>query len=174
MSPTWIEVDDEVLAKISAGAEAFVDSPNDVLRKLLALAPSRGARCAQHPRSEPARGGRASGPRVLRGEGLPMPEYELPLLRALSQLGGSAPRRRIIEAVKPMLVDRLSKVDHSHLRNGEERWENRLAFVRLRAVERGYIHSNSRRGIWELTEAPIGRLGQLETELQERERTASR
>lgn len=102
-----------------------------------------------------------------------MPEYELPLLRALSQLGGTAPRWQVIEAVKPMLEGRLSEVDHSRLRNGEKRWENRVAFARLRGVERGYIDSNSRRGTWELTDAGIERLGQLEAELQEQERTAS-
>jgi len=99
-----------------------------------------------------------------------MPEYELPLLRALSQLGGSAPRWRVIEAARPMLAGRLSEVDRGHLRNGEERWENRLAFARLRSVERGYLKSTSLRGIWELTDAGIERLGQLEAEAQQQER----
>jgi len=66
-----------------------------------------------------------------------------------------------------MLADRLTEVDHKRLRNGEKRWENRVAFARLRAVERGYIAANSRRGIWELTATSRGRLSELEAELQE-------
>lgn len=169
MTPTWIEIDDDVLAKIKAGAEPFTDSPNDALRELLGLEPAVDSRCAPLPHSRPKRRGWTRPPGVPHGEGLPMAEYELPLLRALSQLGGSAPRWKVIEMAGPMLSDRLSEVDQGSFRNGEARWENRLAFARLRAVERGHIASNSRRGIWELTDAGIERLGQLEIEKRERE-----
>ncbi len=37
MSPQWIEVDDEVMAKVQGQARPFVDSPNDALRGLLGL-----------------------------------------------------------------------------------------------------------------------------------------
>lgn len=171
MSPTWIEIDDDVWAKIKTGAEPFTDSPNDALRKLLGLRPASDSSCAPLPRPKPyRRPGWAPGPRVGNGEGLPMAEYELPLLRSLSQLGGSGPRLKVMELAEPMLADRLSDVDHGRFRNGEKRWENRFAFARLRAVERGHISSNSRRGIWELTDAGIERLGQLEAEIEKRER----
>ncbi|HWA53670.1 MAG TPA: winged helix-turn-helix domain-containing protein [Solirubrobacterales bacterium] len=171
MTPTWIEIDEDVLAKVKASAEPFIDSPNDALRKLLDLKPTSDSSCAPLPRPKPyRRPGWAPGPRARNGEGLPMAEYELPLLRLLSQLGGSGPRWKVMELAESMLADRLSDVDHGRFRNGEKRWENRLAFARLRAVERGHISSSSRRGIWELTDAGIERLGQLEVEIGKRER----
>lgn len=103
-----------------------------------------------------------------------MEEYELPLLRAISQLGGSAPSYKVKDVVEPMLADRLAAADHARLQSGDVRWENRLGFARLNAVRRGHLSANSRRGVWELTEAGIERLGQLEAELQEQERMASR
>lgn len=170
MSPTWIEIDDEVMAKIKEEAEPFVDSPNDGLRQLLGLGPASEATCAPLPSRRPPR---ASG-RAPIGKLLPIEEYELPLLRALSQLGGSAQRTQVRDAVEPMLAEKLTDLDHQRLQSGEVRWENRLGFARIEAVRKGSLCSNSRRGIWELTDAGIERLGGLEAELQERERTVPR
>ena len=172
MSPTWIEIDDEVMAKIKEQAEPFVDSPNDSLRRHFGL-PAKKSACAPRPKKTPPPPS-PSTPRAPSGELLPMEEYELPLLRAISQLGGSAPSCKVREAVEPMLADRLAAPDHARLQSADVRWENRLGFARLNAVRRGHLSANSRRGVWELTEAGIERLGQLEAELQERERTASR
>lgn len=172
MSPTWIEIDDEVMAKIKAEAEPFVDSPNDALRQLLGLGPAGVATCAPLPTdcSPPALKRR----RAPSGELLSMADYELPLLRALSQAGGSAPKKKVKAAVEATLAEKFTELDCERLESGEIRWENRLGFARLRAIDRGHMRSNSRRGIWELTNAGIERLGELEAELQEQERTASR
>lgn len=173
MSPTWIEIDDEVMAKIKEQAEPFVDSPNDSLRRHFGLRPSKTSACAGRPTESPPSPTSAT-PRAPSGELLPMEEYELPLLRAISQLGGSAPAYKVKEAVEPILADRLAAADRANLQSGDVRWENRLGFARLNAVRRGHLSANSRRGVWELTDAGIERLGQLEAELQEQERTASR
>lgn len=171
MSPTWIEIDDEVLAKIKAHAEPFVDSPNDALRQLLGLGPATEATCAPLPSDQPPQPSRR---RASTGDLLSMADYELPLLRAISQAGGSAPKKKVKACVESMLAERLTDLDRQPLESGEVRWENRLGFARLRAIDRGYLRSDSRRGIWELTDAGIERLGQLEAELQEQERAASR
>jgi Arc/MetJ family transcription regulator len=173
VSPTWIEIDDEVMAKIKERAEPFVDSPNDSLRRHFGLRPSKVSACAERPTEGPP-SPTPSTPRAASGELLPMEDYELPLLRAISQLGGSAPAYRVREAVEAMLADRLAAADRASLHSGDVRWENRLGFARLDAVWRGHLRSDSRRGIWELTDAGIDRLGQLEAELQEQERTGSR
>ena len=172
MSPTWIEIDDEVMAKIKEQAEPFVDSPNDSLRRHFGLRPSKSSACAPRPTESPPPP--PSTPRAPSGALLPMEEYELPLLRAISQLGGSAPAYKVKEAVEPMLADQLAAADRASLQSGNVRWENRLGFARLDAVRRGYLSADSRRGVWELTDAGIERLGQLEAECQERERAASR
>ena len=160
----WIEVDDEVFSVIRGAAEPFTDSPNDALRKLFDFRPAEQPICADRP-APPDRAGWKSR-RLAKGELLSESEYELPILRALSQLGGMAKARQVIEAVRPMVADRLADADHGRMGNGESRWENRARFARLRAVERGFLRSDSRRGIWELTDAGIGRLGQLEAEKQ--------
>ncbi|TMK57404.1 MAG: hypothetical protein E6G51_06475 [Actinobacteria bacterium] len=165
MKTHWIEVDDEVIGVIRRAAEAFTDSPNDALRKMFELGPAALSTCAERPISRrPRPGWRKS--RAADGELVPQSEYELPVLRALSQLGGAAPAWQVVEAVKPMLADRLGAADFGRMANGEERWENRARFARLRAVERGFLRSDSRRGIWELTDEGIARLGELEADQQ--------
>lgn len=172
MSPTWIEIDDEVMAKVKEQAEPFVDSPNDALRQLLGLGPAGEASCAPLPSECPPQAVRRR--RAPSGELLSMDDYELPLLRALSQAGGSVPKKKVKAAVEVMLAERLTGLDREPLESGEIRWENRIGFARLRAIDRGHMRSDSRRGIWELTDAGIERLGELEAELQERERAGSR
>lgn len=171
MSPRWIEVDDEVMARVQGRARPFLDSPNDALRRLLGLGPASEAGCAPLPSDEPpARQARAKS-----GELLPLAAYELPVLRAISQAGGAAWRAEVRDAVEAALAERLTALDRAPLQSGEIRWENRLGFVRLRLIERGHLRSSLRRGLWELTDAGIEELGRLvEEEARKREEEASR
>jgi Arc/MetJ family transcription regulator len=171
MSPQWIEVDDEVMAKVQAQAKPFVDSPNDALRRLLGLGSASEASCAPLPSAEPPT---VRPERAKTGELLPMAEYVLSVLRAVSQAGGSAWRAEVRDAVEAALADRLTALDREPLQNGQVLWENRLGFARLRLIERGHLRSDSRRGLWELTDAGIEELGRLEAETQERESEAAR
>jgi len=59
MSPT-IRVDDEVYALLQARAEAFIDTPNTVLRRILDLEPTAGTTA-----NRPERGGREGASRKL-------------------------------------------------------------------------------------------------------------
>jgi hypothetical protein len=143
MSPQWIEIDDEVMAKVQGQAKPFVDSPNDALRGLLGLGPS-SANCARLPSAQPpVRPARAQS-----GELLPIDEYLLPVLRAISQAGGSAWRAEVKDTVEAPLAERLTALDRTPLKSGEIRWKNRLGFARLRLIERGHLRSDSRRGLW--------------------------
>ena len=166
MSPQWIEVDDEVMAKVQAQARPFVDSPNDALRRLVGLGPASEASCAPLPSAEPPR----QPARAQTGELLPIDSYLLPVLRAVSQAGGSAWRVEVKDAVEAALGDRLTALDRAPLKHGEIRWENRIGFARLRLIERGHLRSDSPRGLWQLTDAGIEELGRLEAETQKRER----
>lgn len=143
MSPS-VEIDDEVWDELKAQAEPFVDTPNTVLRRLLGLASASaaGERSPVSPRA-----GRAP-----MGSLLPEAEYELPILRALADRGGSAPARDVVKAVGEMVADQLTERDREKLRSGGERWQNRIQFSRLRMKERGLIKSGSPRGLWELAE----------------------
>jgi hypothetical protein len=178
MSSSWIEIDDEVLAEIQARATAFVDSPNDALRSVFDLAPGERPTCAPIPRADTPRTRSATPahglPRARSGDILAMEDYELPLLQALAAHGGSASRSMVVEAVEEMLGDRLTATDRGRLQNDEVRWENRLGFARLRAIERGEMRGDSRRGIWELSEAGAERLARADTEGAESAEGAAR
>lgn len=157
MPAKWIQVDEEVLAAIGSLAEPFVDSPNDVIRRLLELPGGERPGCAVAPAT-----GKPGSP--LRGSLLPEADYELPILKVLSERGGRATRPEVKEAVFGLIGSRLSEADRAPLQNGEERWSNRMSFCRRRMLERGYVLAGSRRGVWELSEQGEERLRQLEFE----------
>lgn len=162
MCARWIQVDDEVLAAIGGLAEPFLDSPNDVVRRLLDLPQGHRPSCAVVPVA-----GKPGSP--LRGSLLPEAEYELPILTVLSEHGGRATRPEVKDGVLALLGARLSEADRSELQNGEERWSNRMSFCRRRMFERGYVLAGSRRGVWELSEQGEERLRQLEFEADHEE-----
>lgn len=82
-------------------------------------------------------------------------DYELPILRAIVDRGGSAPAREIIAAVGEGMADRHGPLDTEALPSGAPRWEARARKARSRLVERGWVESKSARGQWEITK--IGR-----------------
>lgn len=100
-------------------------------------------------------------------DALPEGEYELPIARVLVDAGGRAQGREVMAAVRELLDHRFSAADRVRLQNTEERWSNRLRFCRRRMLERGYVRSDSPRGIWELTEAGRQHLRRLEARLAE-------
>lgn len=173
MSPS-IRVDDDVYNFLKGQAEPFVDTPNTVLRRLLALdkgtemTPARpvnseGGSAGQKRRTGERSGLRGSrshrtrsrkrGPRAPAGSLLRADEYVVPLLQVLLEKGGSAPAREVIEAVGNRLDERLTSLDRQPTTSGVVRWQNRVQFVRLRLVEQGLLAKNSPRGVWSLTEA---------------------
>lgn len=163
----WIEIDGEVLAKIGERAEPFADSPNDVLRSAFGLGVGERPTCAPLPSESPPKSVRRSRARV--GDLLPQDEYALPLLTTLADFEGSASRSQVLAALEVTLADRLTALDRCQLQSGEIRWRNRVGFARLRAIDRGHMRSDSRRAIWELTEAGKRVAAQAESKGEERE-----
>lgn len=170
MSPQWIGVDDEVMAKVQAQAKPFVDSPNDALRRLVGLGPTSETSCALRPSTQPPK----RSYRATTGELLPLDEYLLPILRAVFQAGGSAWRAEVKKAVEADLSDRLTVLDRARMQHGAIRWENRLGFARLRLTERRHLRSDSQRGLWELTDAGTEELVQLEAKEARKREEATR
>jgi integrase len=93
---------------------------------------------------------------------LPYTAYELPILRTLAELGGSAPRRQVVVAVRTRLGGRLGELDREILPCGAPRWEMRIDVTRKQLIERGWLRADSRRGLWELARRGVERLGQAE------------
>jgi hypothetical protein len=146
-----IEVDAKVFEVIKKNAEPFVDTPNTVLRRLLGV-----DRDKNRPVSPPATV--IATERAAPGTLLPESEYELPILRFLQERGGRAPSREVVEAVGEALNHKLTDLDRQPLKSGDIRWENRVAFVRLRLIERGELTKGSPRGTWEITDQGRARL----------------
>lgn len=154
----WIEVDGEVLAAIKEAAEPFVDNPNRVLRRLFGLPAIEKDSTALMP-SKIARAPRSSL--------LPMHEFELAILRAVSEAGGEAPRSKMMEVLGRSLEDRLTDLDREPLLSGKLRWLTRVDQARNRLVEKGLLES-SHRGVWKLTSAGAEDLDRREAEAAER------
>jgi hypothetical protein len=179
MSPS-IRVDSEVYGFLKERAEPFVDSPNTVLRRLLALdesaadaratppdGRSRKPRAAKRekmkerrPRSPRSRAKKQASTKAPAGSLLSEEAYVLPLLVALAERGGTAPAGEIIDAVGKQLSSEFKALDRDRLASsGLIRWKNRVQFVRLRLVEQGLLASDSPRGVWSLTDAGRARAG---------------
>lgn len=155
-----IEVDDDVFAALQSKAEPLVDDVNSVLRRILLLPNDEQPTREPVQRQSAARGSGAgrkkrktsrTPARAQRGDLLPESEYELPILRALEEKGGSAPASHVIERVGEFLAGRLTSVDEALLASGLVRWRSRTQFVRLRLSQRGDMLSGSPRGVWEIS-----------------------
>ena len=162
--PQSIEIDDDVFEYLKQEAEPFVDTPNSVLRRLLdlesaassasvaatdAAAGSSTKGSSRRTKKKSSGGGRKRAPA---GSILPEEEYEVPLLRALVDAGGSGPSKDITAAVGEDLDAKLTDLDRETLKSGGIRWENRIQFVRLKMIERGYMEKDTPRGIWAITD----------------------
>jgi hypothetical protein len=177
VSPS-IDIDDEVFDVLKHNAEPFVDTPNTVLRRMLGIhqngtQPVGGAFSRPQPpltaeqptsnrkRSSKSKQAASSGKsaRAARGTLLPESEYELPILLYLSEHGGRAPSREVVEAIGETLADRLTDADRQPLNSGEIRWKSRIAFARLRMVEREELNGEAPRGTWEITDKGRKRVG---------------
>jgi integrase len=86
--------------------------------------------------------------------------YELPILRALHERGGSARRGEVRATVLSEVAGLLGELDREMLPSGEPRWEARFDKARSNLREQGYLGANSPRGVWEMAEAGIERLGE--------------
>ena len=183
-----IRIDRDVYQSLQQRAVPFVDTPNDVLRRLLNLdrdesrsdenavsgsahdkTDTSGSRARRQKVTHHSRSARRKRPpRVPAGTVVPEQEYVAPVLSALSERGGTAPAREIIEAVGKKLESRLTPSDKERTSSGVIRWQNRIQFVRLRLVEEGLLARDSARGIWALTDTGRVRLKELHEDLPSR------
>lgn len=146
-----IEIDDEVFRRLQQLATPLVDTSNTVLRRLLEL-------------DAPAPGGadvRTSGGRLKKGLLMPEEDYEIPILEAVDELGGSAATSAVLAAVEPKIKEMLTDHDLQPMRPGGKviKWKNRAQFARLRLVRAGDLAADSPRGYWKITEQGRRRIG---------------
>lgn len=135
--PKTYELDDDVIERLAELSEPLEDV-NAVLRRTLGTS---GA-----PTKPAPRGRRASPGSILAER-----EYELPILRALLEMGGSGQALEVTDRVGELLDGKLKPRDHEELESGDIRWRNRTAFTRHTLKKRGLLKADSPRGVWELT-----------------------
>jgi hypothetical protein len=93
------------------------------------------------------------GPRKPRGLLTPHAAFFRPILQALVELGGAAPKRTVVDRVGTLIRDRLNPHDWEPLRSGEPRWRNRAAWTRICLIKEKFLSPNSDHGTWEITDA---------------------
>ncbi len=141
MKTRQIEVDEQVFKALGKMIQSFDDTPNSVLARLLGLSDNDGS-----PLNLP-------GERAKAGELLSEREYVIPILKSLEAHGGSATIHKVTSEVGERLKSRFTAKDREKLPSGTDiRWENRVAFTRLRMVEQGLLKRGSPRGTWEITQ----------------------
>lgn len=164
-----ITIDDDIYEALKDQAEPFEDTPSTVLRRLLDLSNTKlantgtranGASADDRTRRRTPRRGAKRGPRAKKGSILPETEYEIPVLRALDQMGGRAASREVVAAVGVILNGKLTETDRESIPTGGLRWENRVHFTRLRLKEAGLLAGDSPRGVWELSDKGRERLAE--------------
>lgn len=137
-----VRVDEEVYAYLQGKAVPFVDTPNDVLRREL-LGEVEHAKDGSF---------RVRIGRLSRGLCTPRSAFERPIVQALRELGGRAPAGDVLAAVQADMKNILNAEDAEELPTGGQRWHKNANFARLNLTKRGYLASDSPRGVWELTE----------------------
>jgi hypothetical protein len=79
-------------------------------------------------------------------------EYRVPILEALLEMGGKGTVKEIFGIVEEKMKYRFSSLDLEILKSGYIRWQLMTAWQRMRMVKEGLLRSDSRRGIWEITD----------------------
>jgi hypothetical protein len=159
-----IRIDDEVWHALKAQAEPFVDTPNDVLRRILL---SRASERIPHQQVKLARDEfpvqnhdltrnvqedprKRRGPRA-RVDRTPESAFRIPILQALVELEGRSSVFEILKRVGRSLEGTLKPDDFKTLKSGEIRWENTAKWERKHLIDDGLLESNSRHGVWAMT-----------------------
>lgn len=108
------------------------------------------------PAAKPAR-------RTRSGKGAtPQKAYTLPLLQALVDLGGEAPKHQVLERVHELMKDQLKPADYEELPSGEGiRWQTKVAWLRFELCKQGYLRADTSKGIWAITDKGRQHLEQL-------------
>jgi hypothetical protein len=142
-----IEVDDEVFAALQARAKAFVDTPNSVLRRELGL----DARVEVS--SAAATPGRVR--RAARGAAIAQADYEVPLLKVIDAMGGSAQRDAALRELERVMGDRLGEMDRAVLASGSIRWEKTASWAVKNMKSRGLLVPTQTAGwgVWAISDA---------------------
>lgn len=93
--------------------------------------------------------------RLQRGMRTPEKAFYDPILKILNEAGGSVRISDVMSKLEPLMKGVLKQVDYEPLPSQPEttRWYNTAQWACNTMVKEGLLKSNSRWGIWEITEA---------------------
>lgn len=140
-----IRIDDEVWKELQKMAQPFVDSPNDVLRRLLSL----DGKASTVP---PVATLKPTVSRQVQNKTVSGHEYRKAILECLLAIGGRATAHDVLEAVEQKMKPRFTREDYGLLRYGQIRWRTNAMYERKHMVMEGLLKRDSPRGIWEISD----------------------
>ena len=143
-----IRIDEEVFDALKTLAEPLVDTPNSVLRRLLAEKKLLKEKETVKGKAASLPSGKA--PR----EQTPQSVYEENLLAVLhEQFAGRGSKKDVTLAVVARMMKRglIPASDMEFVATGETKAENKISWGRNALKDRGLIRSDAPRGVWELT-----------------------
>ena len=83
---------------------------------------------------------------------LPQDAYEMPILDAIFEMGGSGRARNVLNAVGEAMSDFLPMIDLNPVKSsGEPRWRKIAQWARYEMTLKGLLNSGTPRGVWELS-----------------------
>jgi restriction system protein len=93
--------------------------------------------------------------RLQRGLRTPEAAFRQPILKVLTEKGGSARMNDVLNDVEQLMKSVLKQVDYQPLPSQPDapRWRNTAQWERDTMVKEGLLKSTSPRGVWEITEA---------------------
>lgn len=141
----------EALERV-AQITAFRDKADALRREWDTL--TRG-RQEEEEGEEEQRSARRDLGRLARGLRTREDAFRLPILQALVDLDGEAPMGDVLENVRQRMQDTLKEVDFQPLASDPDllRWRNTAQWAKSAMVKEGLLKADSRRGIWEVSDA---------------------
>ena len=100
---------------------------------------------------------------------LPRQNYGLPILKALKSLGGSGATYEVLDLVYQFMeeANELREIDKSRRSDGKFYWDNRTQDMRRGLISKGLMKDNSPWGIWEISEAGIEYIRDMDVQKSE-------
>lgn len=150
-----ITIDEQVFARLQGEAQAFVDTPNAVLRRLLGLDPSNEDRADVLDRPSVSDGPELPVSMGARRNPLPVTpqrEFRAPIRDALLEVGGGRQMEEVLAEVERRMRTQFRAGDRAPVSTGEVRWRNAARWERMQMAKEGLIKHGTPQGWWELTE----------------------
>lgn len=152
----------------SAGAELFAEGSFDAVEaacregrlvadfktKVAALRDEWNALCSQGSGKAKEKVRRRKQAKLVKGERTPEKEYYAPILRVLTQMGGSGKIGDVLNRVYDEMKAILKPVDKEGLSSDSRtpRWRNAAQWARNTMRREGLLRADSPRGMWQITE----------------------